>query len=266
MLNHFRTLLLNLSASPENIQEHVAANFNSLPLKADLTRIYNALFPISKVAAKYFYAHNYLTLLKGLAISTTDFDSRISYDLSAEDYFNVVRISAPVASHPQFQILVSGNLAVNKQQDYYSDSFLVKNEADSGTHFTVYSETTQLYHTQEPTTSPTPVIHTYVESPETSSISEPIVISTTGLSFRFVLAPGFDVALNKTWRFTASAPREFNFFEVYSRIKALNPFKILKRYNVDIKEEEQQWNEHFNILYKFGAFLSAYVKVLNSML
>ncbi len=84
MINHFRTLLLNLSDTGTSA-EHITKGFTARELKGELLSIYNILFPGNR-EDKLKKAHAYLELIHGTNLSGifTKIDNRITYDLNTD--------------------------------------------------------------------------------------------------------------------------------------------------------------------------------------
>lgn len=89
MINHFRTLLLNLPDAG-NPDEHISKGFVARTLSGKPLSMYQVLFPSnSSRARKLELAQAYLELLEAtrLSAAVTSIDTRITYDLK-EDFKN----------------------------------------------------------------------------------------------------------------------------------------------------------------------------------
>lgn len=264
MLNHFRTLLLNLDPKEEG--EHIPSKFTPIPLPRKLENIHLALFP--ETASRFYrmvLAHTYLNIIDsaGLTDEVKAYDNRISYDLTNSDFFKVNIISNPKTSNLQFPIFVSGQLTQFDDREYYYDVFLIQQKEDS-LNISVYSRTKAKY------------LLGLSEFEDKNDALIPLSFSGGASNICFAGSSGlrfniggtnslFQDTGNKTWEFTAESPIKIDIPSIFESLLALDPFKILKSFKVDIADYEHIWNDQKNILYKLAAFLLAYVKVLDSL-
>ncbi len=265
MLNHFRTLLLNLDYSG-NEEEHIPSKFIPIVLPKKLGNIHAALFPeASSRFHRTILAHNYLNIIdaSGFSDEVKAYDPRISYDLTNSDFFKVNIVSNPKVSNLQFPIMIFGQLTHSLDRDYFHDVFLVRQKADT-LNISVYSRNKSKYllGVSEYNLEDDALIPLSFAS----GSSNLCFVGTTGLRFNIGgSAVSFQETSNKTWEFSAEAPIEVNMLDIYNQLVALVPFKTLKSFKVDLAEYEYIWDNQKNLLYKLSAFLLAYVKVLDSL-
>ena len=110
MINHYRTLILNL-ADEGNPNEFIAPGFIPVSLSAPLQAFYNLLFPIGTSRYyKQFLYYYYEELIR--ASNQTQFltsvDPRLTYTpAQLGQYFNLSRTSIP-QTNSSFSLLLSG--------------------------------------------------------------------------------------------------------------------------------------------------------------
>ena len=86
MVNHTRTVLLNIDVKPDGLyflDEYIPANFKAVDLTKDngLLAIYTALFPTSDYQEKLLYLYAYMGLLHAMfEEDILKYDSRITYN------------------------------------------------------------------------------------------------------------------------------------------------------------------------------------------
>lgn len=97
--------------------------------------------------------------------------------------------------------------------------------------------------------------------------SNPLFIGQTGVSFTItnISNEDFITTPDKTWEFLIEAPYSFDFIALMNSLAALDPFKVLKKYSNELDFFEEQWETHFNLLYRFAYLLIAYVTVINGL-
>jgi len=126
MLNHFRTLLLNLPYNGPG--EFIPSEFGGKSLPQDLQQIYNLLFP-GNVTRHYklFLAHTYLNVIDGVGMTnaTLKFDNRTNYKLKAQDFFKIDRVSTVTSSDPGFTLEVTKTFDTVKYNDFVFDHYTV---------------------------------------------------------------------------------------------------------------------------------------------
>jgi hypothetical protein len=121
MLNHFRTLLLNLS-DVGNANEHIAPGFVARNLSDKPLALYRLLFPTTTRDRILKLGHSYLELLESTQLGDviTLQDPRISYDLKVDfdDFkspgFNIEDLWGKIYGNSG---LVESVLAIDKQVD-----------------------------------------------------------------------------------------------------------------------------------------------------
>jgi hypothetical protein len=110
MVNHFRTLLLNI-VPPAGLQagtfgeEYIEPGFAPLQLYGRLLQAHEALVPArAPRASQNFYAYALLRLAGAPDFSkyVTTFDSRLAYDLDTDKYLSA---DQPRSAWPQFSIM-----------------------------------------------------------------------------------------------------------------------------------------------------------------
>lgn len=265
MLNHFRSLLLNLDYTGDGT-EHIPAKFIPIQLPAKLKNLHTALFPeTSSRFYKMVLAHTYLNILDaaGFSEEVTIYDPRISYDLTDSSFFKVNITSNPKVSDSRFPVFVQGVLNQYDDRDYYYDVFLIKQKDDS-LNISVYSRNKAKYllgvsEYTDPNDALIPVVFS-------SGSSNICFAGTSGIRFSLGGSNSlFQSTSNKSWEFSVESPIKTDIATIYNRVVALNPFNILRTFKIDIADYEYIWNTQKNLLYKLAAFLLAYVKVLNSL-
>lgn len=268
MLNHARTLLLNLSYESE--EEHIPPNYNKRALSQDLSLLYNTLFPVSSSRNyKFFLCHNYLNLIEaaGMTSHVLAYDPRVSYSLDTTQFFKVSRETTPISSDPDYPIFVLGELQSVNNSDYTFDTFVIRQFEDQSL-VSVYSRMKSKY--IDPAGGDDLYSVDVATRPVTfssSDISDEMGIGETGLSFVIGRKTGtsFTDTSYKYWEFSAETPYRVDILSIITGIENLNGMHKLKKYGVDISEYENMWNYHFNSVYKFAAFILAYVKVIDSL-
>jgi len=264
MLNHFRTLLLNLPFTQE--KDHIPEGFYGVKLPDGLQAVYDVLFPPnSSRYFKLFLAQNYLNIINGAGMSADvkAFDNRISYDLTNEEFFKINRFSNPKISNSKFPLFVSGKLTSVKTNNYFYDAFLIRQVSNTN-QVTIYSRVNGNY-IKGTSTYLDPSSAGITLDFSNVTVSAAVDIGTTGISFIIGAGETFTSTSDKTWEFVVEAPYEFEFEAIMDRILALDPFKIFRKYDLDLTKFENLWNLHYNPVYKFSAFLLAYVTVVNSL-
>lgn len=268
MLNHFRTLLLNLTYL--DASEHIPEAFTAKALPSELKRVYDKLFPPgSSRFYKLFLGQNYLNIVKttGFQDYVTALDNRISYDLSNDSYFKVTRVSNPIVSNAQFPIKVLSSINSVAYSDYHFDSFLISQVTNS-LNVRVYSRMQERYLNgkEEYVTSADSGTLIPVQFTAGNKTSDTILIGQTGASFNITnLSNGaFTATSNKTWEFVVESPYSFNVLSIISQVDRVDIFKQLNKF-VDVKALEGQWEQEQNPLYRFALILIAYVSAVNTL-
>lgn len=265
MLNHFRTLLLNLPyAAPE---EHIPRAFNGIELPVGAGEIYTTLFPSSTTREfRSFLAHNYIKLIyaAGLEAELKRYDSRISYPVERDDFFKIYRHSNPVVSNFENQILIYGQYSGNIVNNSFHDDFRIS-QVGSTSNILIYSTVQSRYingSNRYDTVDPAAQIALTFNA----GVSDIVNVGTTGVSFKIVSADPFTNTGNKTWQFVIEAPFVFNFNSIFSDLKSLSLHKFFQLKSDDITKYENLWNDHYNPVYQMAGLLLAYISKLNVIL
>lgn len=267
MLNHFRTLLLNLRALDES--EHIPSSFKPKTLPADLTRIYNKLFPPNcSRFYKFYLTQNYLLLLKavGLQDHITRFDNRISYPDAVSTYFKVNRSSNPAISNSEFPIRVLSNIQSVTYSDYHFDIFTISQDG-SYSNVNIFSKVKNRYLKNKDefvsTSSESLVPVTFTSGNKSSNV---VYIGQTGASFIIsnLSSGAFTDTSNKTWEFISESPFSFDILSIAGSINSDEVIKILGKY-ISVAELEAKLTKEQNPLFKLGLIISSYVDVINKL-
>lgn len=264
MLNHFRSKLLNLPYS--NAKEHIPSNYPVVTLPDAMKALYEILFPVNTSRYyKLFLVHNYLNIINaaGMTSDVLAFDNRVSYDLYDDQYFKINRFSNPKISNQKFPLFTFGKLSSVKNNSYFYDSFLIRQVSNTN-RITIYSRIHGHYIKENSTYTDSTAAEITLDF-SAVTVSAPVSIGNTGITLIFAAGETFTGTSNKTWEFLAEAPYEFEFDDIMARIEAQEPFKIFRKYNLDLTKFENIWNQHYNPVYKFAAFLLAYGTVVNTL-
>ncbi len=70
---------------------------------------------------------------------------------------------------------------------------------------------------------------------------------------------------HKTWEFLAEAPYVFDPLTVYRQLEGFKSFAVLSKYDKNLGDLANIWDQHFNPVYKLAAFLIAFVTVVNKL-
>lgn len=267
MLNHFRTLLLNLSYDG-NETEHIPVGYVSRPLQTPFAEIYKQLFPTGASRFyKLFLAHNYIEIVKaaGLEDDLKKIDPRISYQLDSSDFFKIYRYSNPVISSSNHPIFVYGQYTSNKVNDGFYDNFEIT-QVGSTNRVLIYS-TINEYYINGSETFPTSESAAEITLTFTNGTSDPVKIGSTGITVVFGGGATFTSTGSKTWEFLVESPFTFNLNAVIDRLPPDLVDKLFRfAKDVDTSKYENLWKQHYNIVYRLAGLLLAYVSKLNSTL
>lgn len=268
MLNHFRTLLLNLDYQGDST-EHIPVDFRGLALPQELTKVYNTLFPkgISRLY-KIFLTQNYLNVIKSADLESEiiKFDNRISYS-NDPNFFKINRITNPIISNERHPIFIYGKYNTNSINQNYYDDFLIS-QIDNTQKINIYSKVREVFINED---------KTYIESgPEAEilldftdpNISKPVLINTMGISFAIANYSQFFDTSDKTWEFIVEAPYVFEFNNIFNSLLNTEITDQLFNYrtDVDVTKYENYWKLHYNPVYRLAGLLIALVKKLNALL
>jgi hypothetical protein len=268
MLNHFRTLLLNLSYD-DNGNEHIPDNFNALQLASPFKEIYNILFPQgSSRYYRQFLANSYLSIIDaaGLSDELLKFDPRISYSLDDADFFKIYRYSNPAISSIHHPIFIYGNYRGIETNTSFYDNFLIT-QVDNTEEVLIYSTVRKIYINGNQSFKTPDIEARVLLDLSNGSVTSPVLIGSTGISFVISGVETFTDTSNKTWQFLVEAPFKFNINSVLDRLKAYDTKQLFNfAPKVDVSNYMNLWNQHFNDVYRLAGFLLAYVTKLDSTL
>lgn len=268
MLNHFRTLLLNLNHVGDNT-EHIPINYLSLDLPKELIKVYDVLFPkgISRLY-KIFLIQNYLNIIKAadLEAEILKFDSRISYS-NDPNFFKINRITNPIVSNERHPIFIYGKYVANSINQNYYDNFLIS-QIDDTQKINIYSKVKKVYINNGKTyTEPTDETEILLDFTDIN-VSKPIPIGSTGISFAIGNKPEFFDTSNKTWEFIVESPYIFEFNKIFESLLNTEITDSLFNYrtDIDVTKYENYWKFHYNPVYRISGLLLALAKKINTLL
>jgi len=265
MLNHFRTLLLNLSYAGDPA-EHIPVGFSSRKLEDVFNNIHRTLFPTATSRLyKTFLAHSYLNVISaaGMSVDLLTFDKRISYSLDYSDYFKIFRHSNPVISAAEHPIFVYGHFMGNSTNEGFYDNYQIS-QVDMTQKIVVYStvkekylSATQIFDSAEPDAE---ILLDFTEP-----VSAPVPIAGTGISFTIGGGPTFNDTADKTWEFLVEAPFIFDLGRTINEVSAAAVDALFEfKPEIDTKKFENLWRQHYNPVYRLAGLLLAYTTKLNS--
>jgi len=278
MVNHYATLLLNLSGvnTPGGVKSYfVNRDYSKLVLPVKLKSFYDILFPPNTSDyQKQFLCYNYLRLLNSTNLLSTavQHDSRITYDLdSLTEYFRTNRISQPTSNNPNYAILVFGKYSATNKNNYYYNSFSI-NQIGSTNTISVFSDVDYVYLKggNRGNLLNTELTIAVTQSPSSNTSSTVIAVGDTGLSFS-ITGPisTFNQSANKTWKFVAESPLTFNFPLLFNSLSTQNNVvdsMLSYSYPDATKTNENIWAGHFNDIYKFAGLINCYVERVHGLL
>jgi len=280
MLNHFRTLLLNLEDKSDKA-EHIPVGFVPITLPTPLEAFHKLIFPPS--ASRFnrlFLAHNYLRYIE--ASNLTDdiltYDKRISYNLTSNKdlYFKYHRISNPriVSANPsandkKVQITLKGKYDSTTNLDRFYKIIRIEQLTNS---LNVKIQSVE-YNAEgnmivlETYTNSTALVFNNVYGTSTG-YSQFIDISKIGIKVMIYAPTTFTATSDKAWEVLVESPIVFDFNSTYNTV--LNSTDIvtdmLKQIpSTDTSKYEQIWKGHFNKVYKLAALLIAYVARVDNL-
>jgi len=271
MVNQYASLLLNEAGeniNPENKSYFTARNYTPITLPTQLKRVHEILFPRdSSFYHRQFLCYSYLKLIEGTRSYKLfdSFDKRITYDLNKlEEYFRVARISAPISSDVNFNLLVLGSPAEEYKKNYYFETYTIK-QIGSMPAICIYRDNDKVFINKDKTSS---YLHGAFEiqlelAANSSTQTKEIDLGNTGLTF---LINGklsdFTHTKDKYWNFIVESPMIFEFYEIYASLKrqaGLTEDFFKHEETVADRENYGVWSRHFNSLYAFSALLNTYV-------
>jgi hypothetical protein len=268
MLNHFRTLLVNLSYfnTPD---DHIPIGYQARQLPLSLKKIYDILFPpYTNRDYKLFLVSAYLNIIRaaGFDNKVLAYDNRISYDLNDTARFQVHRYSNPIISNSLFPLHVYGEFDTIGNDNITNDTFTISQDSNLSS-VGVFSKARNKYLINRNTFE----LFSDALIPVTFSgtfLSDPILIGTTGLSFSIEkTTQNFTDSNTKIWSFTAQGPYNLNIESTFSSLSSINPFKLLASIDTanNVADLEFIWNTANNVAIKLASLLVAYVQKVNNL-
>ena len=275
MINHFRSLLLNETAStlvaPNTAHSlHIDPSFNKLTLPADVALVYGLLFPNSNVESKLYLVDAYLALLKatGLDQAALELDSRITYTLEdSSSLFNTKRFSVgiPSASYAAAKWLRVANFNLNLLPlDYDVNITLTIAQLTNTTNVqvtrgaTIWRASTALVFTDD------------VSAP--ISVYNPADVNNKAFDFSLKYTGGATTFVNssaKSWTVRLSLP-----FNLIWSDRAINLQKNINTVTQVINSYpgfpsstsyDNMWNQHFNSNYRLAGLVVALMYRMNKL-
>jgi len=252
MINHFRTLLLNLPRAGED-EEFISAKFAPVVLTIPLTPIFQILFPpAASRQHKVMLVQTYLNLIQStdFRAQVLNYDPRITYDLADSQYFQINNISVPANSDSNFPILITGNPAYNMTNPIAKDTLQVR-QIGSSFAIVVTSQVTNtiLYEG----------ILTF-----TNGTSNTVTIPTYNIQFA-IAGQNFTATTNKTWTFDVEMAYQPDILATYVSLSSGGVAGAMFNYNRSQCNSmyEALWVQHFNTIYKLTGLLLGYVERVN---
>jgi hypothetical protein len=271
MVNHYATLLLNESGEKiktSNKSYFTAKDFAAVQLPRELKKLHTLLFPTNtSFYYRQFLCYSYLRLLESTRNNETVLtaDHRITYDLDKlEEYFRILRISAPVSSSFNYGLLLAGELVPAHNENYYYNRYEIR-QLGFSTKIVVFRETDGMFikdGLESPEVSSSVEID-LVAAPGSSSQTKEVRLGVTGLYFIITgKLNQFADSKDKTWSFVVEAPMLFNFHELLKLLDRqstiLDDFFKYEETAEDL-ENYKLWKSHFNSVYRFSGLLNSYV-------
>lgn len=262
MLNHFRTLLLNISDEGE-VSEHIPTNFNQLSYKEPLQAFHNLIMParLSRFN-KQFLAHNYMSYIEaaGIPEAITLLDARVTYDLTDKSsYFQFNRLSNVIGSDPTVVATPKGQYINTIELDSYSEQITIQQLSDAygvGTNnIAIYQVDDNLHPIKYYNTSSTLTF-------DNSGISNIVSIGNTGLTVQFYSPTNFTSSLGKSWSFIVDHPILFNVDTTLSKVNnntSLVESMLTLAPEVDSSKYDSLWRHHNNKVYRLAGLISSFV-------
>jgi hypothetical protein len=248
-------------------------DYTELELPDALQKFHDLLFPAAaSTYYKQFLLYCYLRIIDStdLAGAVKDYDARITYDLDEiYDYFRFRKLSTVVSNTQDFGMLVTGNFSTPKDAQYASNEFVIKQIADTDELY-IFSSTEGRYYKSGYSPSKNRADMSVHISPASSGMTTaPISIGDLGLKFSISgNLDEFTATDNKIWSFTAEAPFNFNFKELfddlYSNQRIVGDMLSYNEYTSN-NSYVNIWNNHYNDVYRFAGLLLAYVERVHSV-
>jgi hypothetical protein len=268
MINHYRTLFLNLSDQGDP-NEYIAPGFNSLSLPSELQNFYNLIYPLnSSRYYKQFIAYYCENLLhaSGQTQYLTSFDSRITYDLSdLGTYFSLAQNSNPSTTDSAFSLLVTGYYNLTSSLNTFYDNFVIT-QLGASNQVTVYSTVQNLYLKGSLTSQSSAGMG--INLTFTNNTSNLIPIGQTGISISISgIGANFGNNPNKQWSFLAQAPFQFDFPSFYNNFlnSSIAVDNMIEYGTATDSSSLNLWRQHFNTVYRLSGLLNLYTLKVNSL-
>ena len=255
MVNHFRTLLLNLPYVG-NTWEHIPSFFRGIPLPKALSDFHNLIYPSDATREyKLFLAFTYLRIIqaagKNEAFSLKD--PRITYDMADDgSLFLFNRTSNPQARDSVFKMTVTGNYVFPADYHAKSEIRITVYEQEVGGSLTVLisNESDTLY-----THSMAPLVYT-------NYVSAPITLTGTNLTIQITNTGQDEQEYPNAWTLLCQGPYVFNFTGLMASLKdnaMLVEAMLDYRRDLGIDTYENLWKSHPNSVYRLAGLLISYV-------
>ena len=264
MLNHFRTLLLNLSYAGDRA-EHIPKDFSGIILPQVFNEIYDSLFPKSTSRYyKLFLAQNYIRIIQAAGLTPLfELDNRISYSDSG-DFFKIHRNSKPNISNIDIPIFVYGDYIANNSNLSYYDNYLIS-QVSNTTNILVYSTIRKVYISGD-LEFDTPDVEAEITLNFVNGVSTPILIGNSGISFSVGGGAVFSSTSNKTWEFLVEAPFVFSLNRVIDNLQSNDINTVLAaKATIDTTKYDNLWKQHYNPVYKLAGLLLGYVARIDNL-
>ena len=281
MINHFRSLLLNLTAvgtgnppAPHTAEGlHIDKSYSAITLPVDLQELYDVIYPTGDLETRLRLTHAYMMLLSatGLEESMTAMDPRVTYDLRHnQDFFKVRSCttgipfnSAATASGCHIRTF---NNEFSPTPSQLASSYRVV--------MTQVSNTNQVqlqYGTDSLVTVPgSPVTLVFNGGfSQVVPVYNPALV--TNLMFEFAVnSPGsFTGSSGKIWEFILTVPYQEILASQFTRLASMHG-KIttaFSRYagSPDPANYDRLWEKHHNPAYRMAGFLVGLVYRMNTL-
>lgn len=298
MINHFRSLLLNESASTlpgadyiafwptyDAYTSHIDPSYCKVALPADFGEVYGLLFPnrtassastlsIDYLVPKLHLTHLYMMMLKaaGLDAAATALDSRITYDLTSDDAFFQTRaysVGVPKTTLPAEAWLrvFDFTLTPDEFKKQLGPNIMIGQVDGSPSKVKVYTEVDG----EEIWLPATSVVF-----PGAGDVSSPITVynpsSPSKMAFKFVIkCHDFAAQEHLLWQVNWTTPVAISASSIVDRVTSpSNRAKIdrvLAKYQAtpDAVNYDRLWKEHFNVNYRLAGLVTSLVYRINQL-
>lgn len=208
MLNHFRTLLLNKTASSED--PLIPTGFVSKSLNGVLEKLWRILFSPNDYVNKAL-VHSYLNLVIGAGYTEEllRYDQRVTPLAEDDEFFSFSQVSNPEASDFNFPIFVTGDFQNQYLTSSTGDTFFITQVGNTN-NIRVFSRATGKYLNETGFfADPDSAVITLTF---TGNSSQEIKLANTGLVIRLGKNGGtaFTSTSGKSWTFFAKGPFELD--------------------------------------------------------